>query len=228
VGYRQIFIRFSGCNLSCAYCDTPVSRQMNAVCRVQEKVGEMTVQSIENPVSVERLVSLVEALDVSLHHSVSFTGGEPLLQAEYVQAAAGLLRQRQVRIYLETNGTLPDQLTVCRDCIDIIAMDWKAPGSTGGKDYSREHMRFLREGRSVRLFVKLVVAQQTPVDEVEHICELIASENSDIPLVLQPVSEEGSILPPRAEQLFAWHAVACRHLRTVRIVPQMHRLLKVP
>jgi len=228
VGHRQIFIRFSGCNLACRFCDTPAARQVSATCRVQECAGSAESLTIPNPVTTETIVSLVLSLEPEFHHSVSLTGGEPLLHVESVKEVAVSLRQRNIRIYLETNGTLPEELSACLSCVDIIAMDWKLSSCTGEVENTDEHVRFLRAGSVVPLFVKCVVGQRTPVEEIEHVSKLIAREKSTIPLVIQPVSGGGECVPPVAEQLFAFHTAARGFLRTVRVVPQMHPLLNVP
>jgi len=59
------------------------------------------------------------------HHSVSVTGGEPLLQARRLAALLPLLAQRHQPIYLETNGTLPGGLASVLEWVDHIGMDIK-------------------------------------------------------------------------------------------------------
>jgi len=53
-------------------------------------------------------------------------------------------KDRHFKLYLETNGTLPHELSMIIDLVDIVAMDFKLPSSTGGKAYWREHADFLR------------------------------------------------------------------------------------
>jgi len=102
VGRRQIFVRFLGCNLRCSFCDTPESQKMRGECRVQEAPNILTFRVVENPITPERALALIDSLDLSLHHSVSMTGGEPLLQSDYVGDLAERLRRKKVTVYLET------------------------------------------------------------------------------------------------------------------------------
>ena len=63
IGRRQVFVRFSGCNLSCNYCDTSKSRD----------------PLYGDEISTEELYKKVNGLLTPDFHSISFTGGEPLL-----------------------------------------------------------------------------------------------------------------------------------------------------
>ncbi len=100
-GRPCIFVRFAGCNLRCAWCDTDLAEHRH--------------------LSLESLVAEVESLAKKhpAHRSVIFTGGEPLLQAE-LSALAAELKRRGFWLGLETNATLepPPEL---RAALDYIA-----------------------------------------------------------------------------------------------------------
>ena len=68
LGRRQIFIRFSGCNLGCNYCDTIKSRD--------PLYGEV--------IFIDELFSRIKKLITPDFHSISLTGGEPLLHANFI------------------------------------------------------------------------------------------------------------------------------------------------
>ena len=61
-----------------------------------------------------------------------------------------------MKSYLETNGTLPGELLKIIELIDIIAMDFKLPSSTGGKAYWHEHQEFLKLAMKSKVFWKRV------------------------------------------------------------------------
>ena len=83
-GTPSVFVRFSGCNLRCAFCDT--QHQTGETMSLQDIVGEI------NQYPVAPLVVL--------------TGGEPSLFIDEAFVEA-LKRQTGKRIAIETNGTRP-------------------------------------------------------------------------------------------------------------------------
>ncbi|HRM60154.1 MAG TPA: 4Fe-4S cluster-binding domain-containing protein, partial [Megamonas funiformis] len=73
-------------------------------------------------VDIEDLMPYINYRLQSLHHSISITGGEPLLFTDFIRALAQKVKQFNVPLFLETNGTLPQQLEKVIDIIDIISM----------------------------------------------------------------------------------------------------------
>ncbi|MCR5019054.1 MAG: 7-carboxy-7-deazaguanine synthase QueE [Bacteroidales bacterium] len=84
-GTPMVFVRFSGCNLKCPWCDTS-----------HESGVEMTVDEI--------LHAVLDASEGRCHR-VCLTGGEPLLKVDAPLIDA--LHARNHLIHVETNGTLP-------------------------------------------------------------------------------------------------------------------------
>jgi 7-carboxy-7-deazaguanine synthase len=103
-GLPAFFIRLSGCNLRCRYCDTTYAYEG----------GE--TRSVE---------SLVDTARRSYHRLVLVTGGEPLLQ-KGARALMHELIQAGLEVMLETNGSLPVQGidSRVRRIVDV-----KCPGS---------------------------------------------------------------------------------------------------
>ncbi len=67
LGVRQIFIRFFGCNINCSYCGTELKNNFRNL-SIDELLGDVKVLREE----------------FGDHHSVSLTGGEPLLHKDYL------------------------------------------------------------------------------------------------------------------------------------------------
>ena len=87
VGYRQVFVRFEGCNLSCRYCDTENQVDAHAVCRVEDGAGSRHFLQAANPLTIEAAAGYINGfLQAVPHQAVSFTGGEPLLHADFIAA----------------------------------------------------------------------------------------------------------------------------------------------
>ena len=83
IGTPAVFVRFSGCNLSCAFCDTPY-----------EEVNLKLTES--------ELIAKIEDFPVK---SVIFTGGEPTLSLK--ETLIRRLKERNYYLAIETNGLLP-------------------------------------------------------------------------------------------------------------------------
>ena len=76
--------------------------------RFENPPGRGQFELIDNPLSTDRVLQLIEQLESEArHHSVSVTGGEPLLHAPFLQHLLPALRSRGLRVYLETAGDLP-------------------------------------------------------------------------------------------------------------------------
>lgn len=86
-GRAAIFVRFSGCNLKCPFCDTDF--------KAHTEMGEIDI--------LEKIQSLSDSC-----RFVVFTGGEPTLQID--ESLVALLKKWGYYIAIETNGTnrVPD------------------------------------------------------------------------------------------------------------------------
>lgn len=212
VGERQIFVRFKDCNLECDYCDTAPSGK-----GVEWSSGKVISQ-------IKRILS-------GKMHSVSLTGGEPLIYADFLQELIPQIKKLGLKIYLETNGTLPRELARIVNLLDYIAMDIKLP-SACGKALWQDHNIFLQilKNSSLRpgdYFVKIVLTSKTSLLEIRKAIEIIARVDRSIPLILQPVTPEKKIKSISAKNIFAFQSLALKYLSTVRVIPQTHKILGV-
>jgi 7-carboxy-7-deazaguanine synthase len=228
LGERQIFIRFQMCNMNCAYCDSQESLAPQKNFRIEETPGKKDFKQYNNPATIDQLSGFIDQLkgQPGLHHSVSLTGGEPLLQVDFLKLLIPKIKEKGLKAYLETNGTMPDRLSEVIDLVDIVAMDFKLPSMTGESDRLQEHKKALEVAASKEVFVKIVIGKQTKPIEIENASKAISEVNGEIPLVLQPVTPVREIKHgPTSEQMFSFHAIAKRHLSRVRVIPQVHKLL---
>lgn len=226
VGVRQIFLRFANCNLRCQFCDTPASLKGNGLCQVERTPGKRDFFYLENPVAEEKLLEVIKDLNNNQHHhSISLTGGEPLLQMDFLQNFIPKLKKEKLRVYLETNGTLPGNLAKIIDLLDYVGMDIKLPSMTGQREYWTEHQEFLTLAKQKEVFVKIVLAAQTKKEELIKSLQLIARVDSAIPLVLQPVSPWGGITSLEPWELIDYQELALEYLKRVRVIPQTHKMM---
>jgi len=110
-GVDSVFVRTSGCNLRCRYCDTPYASwspegEDLSVSEILEKVSETTSPL---PLGEGACCNAAPA-------HVVLTGGEPMLFAELIPLTAAL-RERDCHITVETAGTL--YLPVACDLMSI-------------------------------------------------------------------------------------------------------------
>jgi organic radical activating enzyme len=214
IGRRQIFVRFSGCNLNCSYCDTPESQNPN--------YGEL--------ISTDELYSKVKSIITPDFHSISFTGGEPLLHSNFIKE---FLEKYEFKSMLETNGTLPSELNKIASLLDYVSLDIKLPEHEASKNYADildlelKSIKLLRD-EEINTYIKVVVMPQTEVELISSIASRIADEvkkTSKLVMVLQPVSPI-TVWADGTQKLFELSEVAGKYI-DVLTIPQVHKLLNV-
>lgn len=122
------FVRLTGCNLRCTYCDTTYAYETGKFMALQDIAAE-----------VEKL---------GLRRTL-VTGGEPLLQKE-TPDLIDLLVNRGFGVLLETNGSLPLS-GLHRSCVKIV--DVKTPGSGAGGSFLDENISCLSGGDEIKFVI---------------------------------------------------------------------------
>jgi organic radical activating enzyme len=210
VGAQQVFVRFYGCNIRCEWCDTP-----EAIGNPPGPFCEVTVDELWREVS-----GLWEGC-----HSVSLTGGEPLVQTDFIKELLPRLKSAWVTSYLETNGICYNELADIIADVDIIAMDLKLPSSTKCRSFWSEHAEFLRVARKKEVFTKTVITSDTEREDVLRSIDLVADADPDILYVLQPNCFDDP--RPVMQKCLEYQKDCARRLKNVRIIPQVHKYLKL-
>jgi len=203
LGEKQIFVRFFGCNLNCQFCDTKLNRFIEY--EPQELFKEIQLYQDD-------------------YHSISFTGGEPLLQIDFLKEVLNLTSGAGYKSYLETNGTLPGELQDVIDYLDIVAMDLKLPSSTGMGDFWGLHYKFLKIASQKRVFLKAVICQSTKAEDLREMLNLIKEVDKSAILVLQPNSYEKQALKEKLED---FKKICLSENITACVIPQIHKLIGV-
>jgi len=226
VGLRQIFIRFHGCNLDCAYCDTDIT-ETPSLCRIEGTPGRRDFIEVANPVSLERLLSLLGGWAKGwpgIHHSISITGGEPLLNLEILLEWLPKLRKLHP-VYLETNGVLHETLSQLITMLDYIGMDIKLPSTSGCTDLWECHRDFLQIAAQKKVFVKIVASDATEEWEIVRALRIVAAVSRDIPVILQPVTLGNGSVGISPFRILEFQEIASTFVTEVRIIPQTHKFM---
>jgi len=209
-GSRQLFIRFYGCNRSCVFCDT-----------VLESYKSFTQNGL-----MGKILSFEDN-----YNELVLTGGEPLLFADFLQSFLELFRTCGRRpVYLETNGTLPEELRKVIDYVDIIAMDFKLPSSTGDEgDIWKTHEEFAKEAVRKELIVKAVITDKTTIDDVKHMAHVVGRLRREPEVVLQPVTPVNEMAKkPDGEMLVFFKKYLEKNIKKeVLVLGQLHKCLGI-
>ena len=201
-GVKQVFVRFFGCNLSCSFCDTKQSFYE------EKTLGEV----------IEGILTHKD------YHSISLTGGEPLLQIDFLKELAKFLKKESRIIYLETNGILCGHLEEILDYTDIIAMDFKLPSSTKMRSFWKEHKEFLKVALRKEVFAKAVIGKATLTEDIRKAIEVIKTVKKDLFFILQPQNPFEDLLEAK---LINFEKICREQNINARVIAQLHKELGV-
>lgn len=223
IGSKQIFIRFCACNLNCCYCDTDF---------YPTNINDKNTFFEFEP---DELVSyLKENFDLESTHSISLTGGEPLIWADFLKE---FMPKLNIKYYLETNATIDDNAKEILPLTDILAADIKLPSCSGIVNAFELHEKFFnvvkvtknktREYFSVannNSFAKVVFDDNISDDEISATVDL--AKRYDFEIILQPRMQEDkpAINSDCMMEVFEKFVRKYKH---VRLIPQVHKFIDV-
>ena len=196
VGRKHLFIRFTKCNLNCKYCDTDF------------KKGKYY--------SSYELYNIIQS---SNSDTVSFTGGEPLLEADFLYDFFKNYKLNK-RIYLETNGTLYSKLDKIIDYIDVVALDIKLKSASFEENKFIDNDKFLKIASKKEAFIKVVFNSEITSDEIKNV--VLLAEKYSVPIVLQPVMPLDKNL-----NLTKIFNDFYKDYSNIRLIPQTHKFLNL-
>jgi 7-carboxy-7-deazaguanine synthase len=204
-GVPSVFVRTSGCNLRCNWCDTPYA----------------SWNPEGKPLTVAAIVDAVRAHKSARH--VVLTGGEPMIAKE-IRELAGELKALHYHITIETAATVAPEGVAC----DLASLSPKllnsAPDDRLSQPWRKKHESLRWQPEVVRAWVdaygyqfKFVVAQPGDVEELEG---MLASLKRDIPrhkVLLMPEGTTMEKLRGRA----GWLSDLCK-ARGYRYAHRLH------
>jgi 7-carboxy-7-deazaguanine synthase len=203
-GVPSVFVRTSGCNLRCNWCDTPYASW--------------------NPEGEQRTVAqIVAAVDEHPARHVVLTGGEPMI-AKDVRTLAAAIKEHGHHLTIETAATIAPGGIAC----DLASLSPKllnsAPDARLSAAWRRKHESLRWQPEVVRAWIdaypyqfKFVVAQPGDIDELEG---MLASLHREIPRDRVLLMPEGVTLETIRRRA-AWLGDACK-ARGYRYAHRLH------
>ena len=223
VGVKQIFVRFCACNLNCNYCDTDF---------YPENVNNKNTYFEFTPDELAKYLKTNYNLEST--HSISLTGGEPLIWSEFLKE---FLPRLDIDYYLETNATLDESAKAILPYINVVAGDIKLPSCSGVENSFELHDRFFKVVSNSKskdglkfsktnnnLFVKVVFDESITDNEISKTVEL--AKKYDILLILQPRMFENkpTIMTELITRVFDKFV---SKYKDTRLIPQMHKFINI-
>ena len=202
IGEKHLFIRLLGCNLKCKYCDTNILDDKKTVTLTKS--------------------ALFDEIKHYSANTISFTGGEPLLQSEFLKDFLSENKKSlKKKIYLETNGSLPYNLRDVIEYIDVVAMDIKLESAAGQKNDFSVNDEFLLVARDSEVFAKVVFDENITDKEILEIANLGIKHGIEI--ILQPKMP----ISKNLDMTGIFQKLYKKYSR-IRLIPQVHKYLNLP
>lgn len=201
-GVSSIFIRTSGCNLRCVWCDTPYTSW-------KPEGADMSVAAI------------LDYIAAYPARHVVLTGGEPMLFEESVALCAAL-REHGMHITIETAGTVFRPIPC-----DLMSISPKLANSTPLADphWSIQHDKLRLQPDVLRQLMahcdyqlKFVVSGEADLTEIQQLTESIGAPPDKV--MLMPEGRSAAVLNERS----VWIAELCKQYG-YRYSPRLHVLL---
>ncbi len=163
LGEPVYLVRFSGCNLSCAYCDTKYANEASV--RVTDE-------------------ELRQKIDFSCRQfpgiRVLVTGGEPLLGERQDHLLRLIRSMPGIEFFIETNGSIEITDFSISSCSYVA--DIKTPSSGHGHSFAEKNLERLRPGTDC---IKIVL-NESDLDWVKDTLARIREVNQGIAVYLSP------------------------------------------
>ena len=215
-GTKTMFVRLAGCPFKCHWCDTPYALPMDSGIEYSiEEVKEIISKSLQPNT-----------------YKINFTGGEPLVQHEAVIELAKFVRQKGLRVYLESSCYDAMRFVKVLPYIDICKVELKLRDSkiVNEKQYSnllKNEQECLRQAinNSKTTYIKVVVTNSSNLEEFKDIVVevfKIAKPSELAGFIIQPSYR---IDEPTLDVLFGFYDTVYPMYDQVRVVPQLHKII---
>jgi 7-carboxy-7-deazaguanine synthase len=198
VGVPSVFIRTSGCNLRCAWCDTPYT----------------SWQSEGTDQDLDQILSAVRSFPAARH--VVVTGGEPMIAPEIIPLT-GRLRSLGLHITVETAGTVFQPV----EC-DLMSISPKLANSTPSGAWSARHDKLRIQAPVLEELMarypyqlKFVIEKPADLEEVWALATELRADRERVILMPEGIDRD------RLRERSVWLAEIAKR-EGVRFSPRLH------
>lgn len=212
-GYPTIFIRTTGCNLRCNWCDTTYAYDQGTDMEIKEILDQIHCLRERNGCT-----------------RICITGGEPILQEELKELTACLLTEGN-QVSIETNGSLViDELLhyLSGDTGSenlMISLDMKCPSSGVQHAMNTGNIHLLGPNDQLKFIV-------SDIEDLKYAFRIIRKFNPPCPIIIQPATivyddaENTPFLPSTDIQLLVQEFLRkVQSSDTIRFMVQQHKII---
>lgn len=198
IGRPSVFVRLSGCNLACHWCDTPYTWFFDGHDAPHRGGQHFDRRANSLTLDITEVASAIRGFDC---RHIVFTGGEPLLQQPALAALCGLLGP-DYHIEIESNGTVALTEGFAAH-VHQINLSPKLAHSGNAARARLNDNALSAYACDPRAWFKFVVARPDDADEVAVLAERLAIPAGRI--ILMPEGTDHATLRDRT----AWLAPLC-------------------
>lgn len=203
------FIRLQGCNLNCAWCDTPLAKKESAS-------KNKTIFQLRNQVYMLK------------NKHILITGGEPLSQVNVIELINGLLEDGY-EVQVETNGSVPIPIIPAVHWV----IDFKCPSSGVVFDMSMESFMYQLEvlsriqsyGGAGSCCIKFVIADDADLDYTLQAINYFILNGVTVPFLISPIDAQGNAIPSIVEKIKQRDESLVEH---ITFSVQLHKIFNLP
>ena len=196
-GVPSVFVRTSGCNLRCTWCDTPYTSW--------------------NPEGTDlSLDQIVDEVRAHPARHVVVTGGEPMIAPDIIPLTERL-RRAGLHITIETAGTVFEPVAC-----DLMSISPKLANSTPQGSFAAQHERLrIQPDALLELMsrypyqLKFVIEKPADIEEIRALVRLLDADAAKVMLMPEGTDRD------RVRERSIWIAEICKE-EGFRFSPRLH------
>ena len=187
---------FKGCSLQCIWCHNPESINPNIIeveqCRILDEKKFYTKQKIGKEITSAELLTEIKKDRSFFNQSgggVTFSGGEPLMQVDFLQDIASRCKDENIHVTLDTSGFCSsNNLKKIIQVVDLFLYDIKIVDEKHHKQFTgvtnekiKDNLELLvNSGKEIIIRIPVIPNITDTSDNISNISEMLKSYNGGI------------------------------------------------